>query len=485
MPFPYTLPTTSTISYPAYFDSPLYPTLPLATSSHRGSLRNALKAHKRLSTAAAQAANIPFIIKQLESYLAHLLALYDTLTAGDAFFKDGARRLNTSWRAVLSARRVAAKEPPRIARPGLSYEIFWGISTLGYAYTLFARSQLRSVLAPTQGGEGSSSSSSGDAAAAAANSLNQATANLFTSASIFQHLLTRPLPPHASSWPPDLSLQVLSALSSLSLSAATLSAVTKQDPYPSYLALIAIESKQGGGKNKRGGGNEQKSKEWLYNPPAAPSGVRALLIARLCVAASDHAAKALGLLSTAEKSDAGKISEELLRYADSLRRVSRAKACRFLGIDAEAAGRVGEGISWIRGAKTILYASGSSSSSASAVGSLLRRKDEVWGADAGKLDEEKTLDALEARWEKLNDSVMFQKCPDVQELMGRIPTGRELHQTIKSWEPPKLDVGELRALRAAGNPGAEVVVEEEDSEEDTAAVGVDDGGDYAGRGGYY
>lgn len=469
MPFPYTLPTTSTISYPSYFESPLYPALSLAASSHRGSLRNALKAHKRLP-AASQASNIPFIIKQLESYLAHLLTLYDTLTAGDAFFKEGAPRLTTSWRTVLSAKRVAAKEPPRVARPGLSYEIFWSISTLGYAYTLLARSQLQGILAPP-----SSSPASGSAtdAAAAANSLNQATANLFTSASIFQHLLTRPLPPHASSWPPDLSPQVLSALSSISLSAATLSAVTKQDPYPTYLSIIATEKKQ------------QKSKEWLYNPPAPPAGVRALLIARLCVAASDHAAKALGLLSTAEKTDAGEIGEELLRYTDSLQRVSRAKACRFLGIDAEAAGRVGEGISWIRGAKAILNASSSTSSVGSFVGDRLRRKDDTWGADAGKVDEEKTLDALEGRWKKLNDSVMFQKCPDLEELMGRIPTGRELHQSIKSWEPPKLGVDELRALRAAGDLGAEVVVEEEDSEEEATRVGADDGGNYAGRGGYY
>ncbi|KAG0131275.1 hypothetical protein HOY82DRAFT_485279 [Tuber indicum] len=468
MPFPYTLPTTSTISYPTYFESPLYPTLPLATSSHRGSLRNALKAHKRLP-AASQASNIPFIIKLLESYLAHLLSLYDTLTAGDAFPREGAPRLTTSWRTVLSARRVAAKEPPRVARPGLSYEIFWSISTLGYAYTLLARSQLQGILAPP-----SSNTTSGSAtdATAAANSFNQAAANLFTSASIFQHLLTRPLPPHASSWPPDLSPQVLSALSSISLSAATLSAVTKQDPYPTYLSTIAIEKKK-----------QQKGKEWLYNPPAPPAGVRALLIARLCIAASDHAAKALGLLSTAEKTDAGEIGEELLRYADSLQKVSRAKACRFLGIDAEAAGRVGEGISWIRGAKTILNASGSASSVGSFVGDRLRRKDDVWGADAGRVDEEKTLDALEGRWKKLNDSVMFQKCPDLEELMGRMPTGRELHQSIKSWEPPKLGADELRALRAAGDLGAEVVIEEEDSEEE--GVGVEDGGDYAGRGGYY
>ncbi|PWW79397.1 hypothetical protein C7212DRAFT_154077 [Tuber magnatum] len=469
MPFPYTLPTTSTISYPTYFESPLYPTLPLATSSHRGSLRNALKTHKRLP-AASQASGIPSIINQLKSYLAHLLTLYDTLTAGDAFFKEGAPRLTTSWRTVLSARKVAAKEPPRVARPGLSYEIFWSISALGYAYTLLARSQLQGILAAPS----SSTTSRGAAdATAAANSLNQATANLFTSASIFQHLLTRPLPPHASSWPPDLSPQVLSALSSISLSAATLSAVMKQDPYPTYLSIIATEKKK-----------QQKSKEWLYNPPAPPAGVRALLIARLCVAASDHAAKALGLLSTAEKTDAGEIGEELLRYADSLQRVSKAKACRFLGIDAEATGRVGEGISWIRSAKTILNASNSTSSVGSFVGDRLRRRD-VWGADAGKVDEERTLDALEGRWKKLNDSVMFQKCPDLEELMGRIPTGRELHQSIKSWEPPKLGVDELRALRAAGDLGAEVVVEEEDSEEGGAVVGTDDGGDYAGRGGYY
>lgn len=482
MPFPFTLPTTSTVSYPTYFDSPTYPSLPLLAASHRGSLRNVLKNHKRLPPA-SQNANLPHVIKELESYVSHLLALFTALEENEAFLKPSAPQFETSWRAVLTARKFST-EPPRIARPGLSYEIFWTLSTLAYAYTLQARSQLLQLLSPSA--TGSSKPPSTDPQLL----FNQAAGNFLTSASIFTHLLSRPQPSNAGSWPIELTTPALSAFSSLALADATLTAVIKQDPYPTYISLTS-----------RNRDSKKSAKEWLYNPPDPPTSPRALLLARLCIAASDHASRALGLLSTSNtgrrtlllqlsggaKSDdvPGEITDDLLRYLESLQKVSRAKSCRFLGIDAETSGRCGEAISWLLLAKSILDAP------TTAVDKLRRglseRKearhlaaaDGSWGLDAGRAEEVKVLEALDEKWRKLNDSVMFQTLPEIGELNKRIPSGREIH-SLKSWEAPRLGGDELRALKAEGaQAGYEEEADSEEEVEKEIAVG------YVGKGGYY
>lgn len=479
MPFPFTLPTTSTVSYPTYFDSPTYPSLPLLTASHRGSLRNVLKAHKR-QPPASQNANLPLVIKELESYVSHLLALFTSLENNETFLKPSAPQFETSWRAVLTAKKFST-EPPRVARRGLSYEIFWTLSTLAYAYTIQARSLILQVLSPSVTGSPSTDPQL---------LFNQAARDLLTSASIFTHLLSQPQPSSASSWPIELTTPALSAFSSLSLADATLIAVIKQDPYPTYLSLTS-----------RNRDSKKSTKEWLYNPPDPPTSPRALFLARLCIAASDHASKALGLLSTSDtkaralllqlsggaKSDdvPSGITEDLLRYLESLRKVSRAKSCRFLGIDAESSGRCGEGISWLLLAKSILDVP------TTAVDRLrwglserkearhLAAADGSWGLDAGRAEEVKVLEALEEKWRKLNDSVMFQTLPDMGELNKRIPSGREINN-LRDWEAPRLTSDEMRALKAES---AQIRYEEEADSEVEGEKEVTTG--YAGKGGYY
>lgn len=476
MPFPFSLPTTSTVSYPTYFDSPTYPSLPLLATSHRGSVRNVLKNHKRLPPA-SQNANFPLVIRELESYVSHLLALFTALEGNEAFLKPYAPQFETSWRAVLTAKKFST-ESPRIARPGLSYEIFWTLSTLAYAYTLQARSQLLQVLSP------SATQSAKPPSIDPQLLFNQAAGNLLTSASIFTHLLSRPQPSNATSWPIELTTPALSAFASLALADATLIAVIKQDPYPTYLSLTAHNRDA-----------KKSSKEWLYNPPDPPTSIRALLLARLCISASDHASKALGLLSTStskrhnilpDSSTHTEINDDLLRYLESLQKVCRAKSCRFLGIDAESSGRTGEAIAWVLLAKSMLSAPTSSIDklrrelSERKEAKHLAAADSNWGLDAGRAEEVKVLEALEEKWRKLNDSVMFQTLPEAGELVRRIPSGREIH-SLKNWEAPRLSGEEMRALKAEGAQGIRYE-EEADSEEEVEKSAE---AAYVGKGGYY
>lgn len=190
------------------------------------------------------------------------------------------------------------------------------------------------------------------------------------------------------------------------------------------------------------------------------------------------------------------MSEDLLKYLESLQKVGRAKSCRFLGIDAEASSRCGEGISWLLLAKSILTGSAATASGSSSSTSIdkLRRElserkeakhiaaaDPNWGMDAGRAEEIKVLEALEGKWRKLNDSIMFQTLPDVGELMKRIPSGREFH-SLKAWEAPMLGAEEMRALKAEEAGGLEYYAEEADSEEEEERS---EEVAYAGKGGYY
>lgn len=109
----------------------------------------------------------------------------------------------------------------------------------------------------------------------------------------------------------------------------------------------------------------------------------------------------------------------------------------------------------------------------------LAASDGNWGLDAGRAEELKVLEALDDKWRKLNDSVMFQTLPETGELNKRIPSGREIH-SLKIWEAPRLGGDEMRALKVEGaQAGYEEEVDSEEEVEKEVTV------EYVGKGGYY
>jgi hypothetical protein len=223
---------------------------------------------------------------------------------------------------------------------------------------------------------------------------------------------------------PDIDASTQSALSALALSEATLLAVLKDDAY----VTACIQSRN------------PNDREWMVRAPEIPK-VRALLFARLCVRAAEYAEQAAAGLSAAGSGAGrmGRVDEEVTRYAGILGRVARARACRFFGIDAELAGKVGEGIAWLRAARTPLGLRGGAGSSSSGQddgsgtgkGGFSRLKRE-WaerreekklgkdagggrgdkgvldpGDDAGRDEEGRVIAMLETKWMKMNDTVSF------------------------------------------------------------------------------
>jgi hypothetical protein len=452
-------------------------------------LRDTLKKHKRLPHQ-SQAANLSSVLLSIESYLPYLFALDGGLSnqsiAGEEVDVVLKSTPTLEWRATLSASPVPGREPARQKLNSLEYELYFVLSTVAYAQTLSARAALQPLYSSA------TSSPSQEQRTAA---ITTATKHLLSAASIASHLSSRSEALSAPAPCIDITTSTFKALSSLALAEATLLAVLKDDPYP---AAVAQE------RNKN-------DKDWMIKAPEIPK-VRAHLFARLCLAASEHAALASSLLSSSSAKGQGKIDDDLLKYVEDLRRAGRCKACRFFGIDAELSGQTGTGIAWLRAGLHELGLSAKDSDSKKGLGGFSRLKKEwsekreerkvekgtAWGADAGRAEEARVLEMLDAKWGKMNDTINTQLIPPFQPLLATMPSGREMY-TIKPYVPPSLDALTLQAMRAPPSPGGSLRFGdgEGDSSEDEGGGGIGTvvgafpgtGVEYAGGGsssaGYY
>jgi len=390
MPYPFRLPTTSSIAFQDFISSNTHPSLPSSATTYRGVVRNVLKKHKRLPPT-SQTPHLTDVLTALDAYVPHLLAI-DAGISGRGIADEDieiilAKEVKVEWRAVLAA-GIPGREPARVNLQSLEYEVLFTLSTLASTHCLLARSHLHELydaITPTVEQRGTA--------------INTAMKHLLEANSIYNYAYARAvqLPSGTQSPLPDVSASALGALASLAMAEATLLAVLKDDPYPA--AVVQDRNKQ--------------DKEWMFKAPEISS-VRALLFARICLASADHASKAQGMLGRSSK-----IVESLPRYLEDLRRTARAKACRFFGIDAEMASKTGEGIAWLRGAKKELgFAALGAEEEKKSRGFSKLRKDWVekredkkiekggeWGADAGRFDEGRVVEMLMAKWDKMNSIV--------------------------------------------------------------------------------
>ena len=387
MPFAFSLPTTSSLSFSAYSTSPTHPSLPLTATAYRGVFRNVLKKHKRLPPPSRNS-NLSTVLSALNDYVPYLLTLDAALSSksvsGEEIELILTKEIVVKWRITLTA-TTSGQQAPRHSGKGLDYEISFVLHTLGCAYTLQARAQLLALYAsitPTSDQRVSI--------------ITTATKHLLQANSIHSYLASRAIEMDASYATIETLSQTQVGLAALALAEATLLAVLKDDPYPAVVA-------QGRNKNDT---------EWMIKPPEIPK-VRAHLFARLCLAAADHAGKAEAMLSAS-----GRVDERLTKYLKTINRTSRAKACRFFGIDAELGGETGKGIAWLVAGKKLLgYIVGEETGSKLTGLARLKKdwkekredkkieKGGEWGSDAGRLEELRVIEMLEQKWNKMNDTV--------------------------------------------------------------------------------
>lgn len=479
MPFPFTLPTTSAISFSHCFESSSHPSLSLTASTYRGVLRDALKKHKRLPPA-SKSVDLSSILQTLEAYIPYLLALDAGLSCKVITGEETDVILTSSpafeWRPILSSAPVPGREPPRLKLKSLEYEIAFTLASLAYTHTLLSRAALHplystATASPTQ-----------EARVAA---IQNATKSLLLASSIHIYISSRLSLISTPSPPADLSTPAHSALASLAHAEATLLAVLKDDPYPASLAQAL----------------NRNDKEWMIRAAEIPK-VRAHLFARLCLAASEHASKAVALLKSA-----GRVDEDLVAYVEDLRIVGRAKACRFFGVDSELGGETGIGIAWLHAAKSTLMIEIQNTSSSKSKFSLSRMRKDIsekreekriekggdWGADAGRAEEGRVVEFLESKWTKMNDTINTQIVPPEGPLLAGMPSGRDIH-VVKPWHEPELDESVLFRLRAppvGEEEGRDLGEDSSDDEwqpgKERTVAGAFPGSktNYAGSGSYY
>ncbi|KAL9130743.1 MAG: hypothetical protein Q9217_001139 [Psora testacea] len=388
MPFAFVLPTASALSFSALFNSTTHPSLPQAVTTHRSVLRNVLKKHKRLPPQ-SKASNLATVLATLDDYLPYLFTvsagLSDHPVIEEEIDVSLHNEVEVEWRSTLTS-TLPGREAPRLKGKGLDYEICFTLTASAYTNILLARYQLYTLYAPTT-----------PTIEERTQTIQSATKLLLNANSIHVHLSIRALETDATYAALETLSQTQSALAALAMAEATLLAVLKDDPYP----FVVAQS-----RNKN-------DKEWMIKPPEVPK-VRAHLFARLSLAASEHAGKAEAGLSAS-----GRMNGDLLDYVKDLRRTSRAKACRFFGINAELEGETGKGIAWLGGARKELgFANAEDDGAVKLKGFSKFKKDwsvkredkkvsegEDWGMDAGRLEELRVIEYLETKWMKMNDTV--------------------------------------------------------------------------------
>ncbi|KAH8692028.1 pH-signaling protein PalC [Talaromyces proteolyticus] len=495
MVYNFPLPTTSHLAFHNYIYSNTHPSLPQAASTARHSLRIALKTHKRLSPREREN-NLQNILNALNEYIPYLFAINDGLSGRSTSTKGGGGEGNedegevvditlkeeivVEWRPILSSNLALLKAggstgTHAVRGQGIDFEIAFVIGTLGYVLSGLARvivlRTLYTSLTPT--------------AETRAAAMQNAT-RLLLQASAAHSLIARS---HTSSEATQniaqLNTGVQTALASLALAEATLLAVLKDDAY----TFACIQSRN------------PDDKEWMVRSPEIPK-VRALLFARLCVRGAEYADQAAAGFGSAAGARGGvKIDEELMKYAQTAARAARAKAFRFFGVDAEMAGKTGEGIAWLRAGKGALgvkraIVQGGEAGKGSTLSKLKKgwtdRRDERKleksnsesavvqggelgrGDDAGWEEEGRVIEMLETKWVKMNDTVIAQIIPPSEPLLSNLPSGRDIHSPPAPYTPPLLDEDQLIRMRAPPDEAEQQLSSlaiEDDSDEGVASSG--------------
>lgn len=415
MVYSFPLPTTSHLSFQSYLSSSTHPSLPQLASTARHGLRFALKSYKRLHHT-ERVGHLPSILDALNDYLPYLFAISNGLSDkpvgvdGEEVEITLRAEIEVEWRPTLTCSASILKgirDGGRIRGRGLDFEVSFVLTTLGYVLSGLARyGVLQTMYSPSTPTPGERTT----AIQTATRQLLQASAT---------HLLLASFPSFSFELAgavvvSDLDPGIQAALSTLALAEATLLAVLKDDAYTS----ACIQSRN------------PHDKEWMVRAPEIPK-VRALLFVRLCVRGAEYAEQAADGLGAFRGSD--KVDEDLIKYAQQLGRVARARACRFFAVDAELAGKVGDGIAWLRagrgalGFKSALEDDQSTGKRKGGLSKLRQdwteRREERkiekgadissgrpkgwldWGDDAGWEEEYRVLEMLETKWVKMNDTV--------------------------------------------------------------------------------
>jgi hypothetical protein len=138
MPFPFPLPTTSSVLLSDVFTSTTHPSLPLQATTKRSVLKDALKKHKRLP-AGSRSSHLSTVQDALNGYIPYLLCLNTASSYRDVGDErvdvELVKPLEVEWRATLSA-ALPGREAARPKLTGLHHELAFTFTTLAHVSSL-------------------------------------------------------------------------------------------------------------------------------------------------------------------------------------------------------------------------------------------------------------------------------------------------------------------------------------------------------------
>ncbi|KAK9241186.1 hypothetical protein V1525DRAFT_368145 [Lipomyces kononenkoae] len=396
--FSFQLPTTGIFSFCDCISSTERYQLLADADVHRARLRDVLKRAKRNNIQdMLEVVKVCFLIflfsdffwaseGTIEDYIPYVFTIKDGLEAGELLLDA---EIVTSWRLPLSASTLHVVENQKVQVPTIYFEI--SMTLLTYALSLLSLGEETYQVGQSD------------------DKWKQATANLLSAQAVLIYLSTHPLK-LGSSPPIDLHPSTLTPLINLISGSLHLLVIYKSLPSPSTTS----------------------------KPPPAS------LMSRVSIYALDQFSAALTLLSA--RNDA------LLNWLQDSKSYTTAVAERYMAVERESKGDVGFAIAFCVAARAELK-SGKATELLKQSAKLLHKKPSIprtasssSSGDGGKQRDgiqvniralRQELEELEKSYRAQNDSVTFQKIPDVAEIKRNWPSGREVVPPRSEWVPPK------------------------------------------------
>ncbi|KAH9485087.1 pH-response regulator protein palC [Psilocybe cubensis] len=412
----YQLPTTSAVAFSDFCvdhsrDRIYTHLIPEATQA-RANLRGALKECKRSDH---DEKDFLGLVKAIEEYLPYIRALIECVAHDDIGLKNEPK---FGWRTTLSANLFNA---PKLDFPGLYADYSFTLLTYAFALSNLAHSIVASV-----GLYELDRAISDLERKSKEDKLNVAVDFICRASGVFTFISDSVLPEWESSRgsppgfhrPPDLSREVISALSKMSLADAQ------------TLAIRRLLSKSAYDSNVAPGPPLPKS----HPPPA--------LLAKLhieCTSLYSSArllAKTPGASKNASSGHSVKdVASDLRRYLSNQASLHSALSHKWLGVDAGEKGgtdRGGEAVAFLQWAKKELEDIKDGGRLVS-LGNGEKEKEELRKSDIN--NELTNVNVFFKYYKKMNDTLHFQPVPTQKDLQSRIPGGR-IALPSKPFTPP-------------------------------------------------
>ncbi|KAG8929817.1 hypothetical protein FRC02_005020 [Tulasnella sp. 418] len=392
-PYIYELPTTGAFSFSeALIDqSGLHSTDFANATAARANVRAILKDSKR--TGDVEKDNLR-IIKALDDYLPHLVSVMTAVSAQTLTLRTDPV---FSWRSTLSSHLFNSS--PRMNFVSLHSDLAFTLLTYGFTLSNLSASVVTSL------GTYEIERHITDVERQSKDERLNFAANLLCKASgIFTYIAENVLPEWEvasgplTGLPPDLSKEVINALSKLALGNAQQLAIRRLMSKSAYDSTI------------------------IPGPPLPKSHPSPSLVAKLYINAEELYSSSRGLLLSAN-SEKSEVDAELRRHVGDQATLCSALAHKWLGVDAgEQSGKCGDAVAYLKWAKEELEGLRETKLKLTSL-SKDNRKERSERKDRFTYEVDLVKNFLD-HYQRLNDAVHFLPVPTTSEVQSRIPSGR-------------------------------------------------------------